>query len=119
MPDGSLSLREGVAVLKKHYGPPAPLPTADPFELILCGKTWPTLHPLGAGMRPSSCSRSTIGTRPAAILAAKPKTLEHVTSLGILKSTLCRRRLPHCEVCPLGAGAPMRAAGSGACAEAG
>ena len=35
MPDGSLSLHDGVAVLKKHYGSPAPLPTADPFELIL------------------------------------------------------------------------------------
>ncbi len=32
----SLTLREAVKVLHKHHGPPAPLPTADPFELILC-----------------------------------------------------------------------------------
>lgn len=35
MTERSLTLREAVKVLRKHYGPPARLPTAEPFELIL------------------------------------------------------------------------------------
>jgi len=90
MPDGSLSLHDGVAELKKHYGSPAPLPTADPFELIL----WENVAYLASPRRRHEAFeqlRSMIGTRPAAILAAKPKTLEQVTSHGILKSTFAAK----------------------------
>ena len=64
MPDGSLSLHDGVAVLKKHYGSPAPLPTADPFELIL----WENAPYLASPRRRHEAFeqlRSTIGIKNA------------------------------------------------------
>ena len=86
MSDASLSLREAVKVLRKHYGPPAPLPTADPFELVL----WENVAYLASPARRREAFeqlRSTVGTSPTAILAAEPKALEQVTARGILKST--------------------------------
>ena len=35
MSDESLTIGETVTLLREHYGPPSPMPTADAFELIL------------------------------------------------------------------------------------
>ena len=51
--DKPLTLREGVKMLKKHYGPPALPATTEPFELIL----WENVAYLArrlAGVRPLS-----------------------------------------------------------------
>ncbi len=69
-----------------HYGPPAPLPTADPFELIL----WENVAYLAPPTRRREAFqelKSTVGTSPTAILTAKQQTLEGVTARGILKTT--------------------------------
>ena len=90
MSDASLGLREAVKVLRKHYGPPVPLPTADPFELVL----WENVAYLTSPARRREAFeqlKSTVGTSPTAILAARPKTLEQVTSHGILKSTFAAK----------------------------
>jgi hypothetical protein len=63
-----------------HYGPPAGLPTADPFELIL----WQNVAHLAAPARRREAFeqlRRTVGT-PAAILKAGPQALEQVTAKG-------------------------------------
>lgn len=89
-PEASLSLREAVKVLKKHYGPPAPLPTADPFELVL----WENVAYLAAPARRREAFaelRSTIGTSPKRILSTKSKALERVTAHGILKGTFAAK----------------------------
>ena len=86
MPKRSLTLREAVEVLKDHYGPPTPLPTVDPFELIL----WENvayLAPPARRRQAFELLRRTVGTAPAVILTAKHATLERVTAQGILKST--------------------------------
>jgi endonuclease III len=90
MSDAQLSLREAVEVLKEHYGPPAPLPTADPFELVL----WENVAYLASPARRREAFeqlKRTVGTSPTAILAARPKTLEQVTSHGILKGTFAAK----------------------------
>jgi endonuclease III len=82
----SLTPREAIRVLSMHYGPPAPLPTADPFELIL----WENVAYLAPPTRRREAFqelKSTVGTSPTAILTAKQQTLEGVTARGILKTT--------------------------------
>jgi endonuclease III len=82
----SLTLRESVEVLRRHYGPPAGLPTADPFELVL----WQNVAYLATPARRREAFeqlRRTVGTTPAAILRADPQALERVTARGILKRT--------------------------------
>lgn len=89
-PKASLGLREAVEVLKKHYGPPAPLPTADAFELVL----WENVAYLAAPARRREAFaelRNTVGTSPKRILSAKPKALERVTAHGILKGTFAAK----------------------------
>ncbi len=113
MSEASLSLREALKVLKKHYGPPAPLPTADPFELVL----WENVAYLAPPARRREAFeqlKSTVGTSPTAILAARAKTLEQVTSRGILKSTFAVK-LRECaqiavETCGGDLGAALRKA---------
>jgi len=106
MPDGSLSLHDGVAVLKKHYGSPAPLPTADPFELIL----WENVAYLASPRRrhevvqeQGSYSRTYAASRQAAKdLSADPSVIQEAhLLLQQHGQTLCKRRLPHCGACPL------------------
>jgi len=82
--EGSIGIREAVTILAKHHGPPPPLPTADPFELIL----WENVAYLASPARRLQAFeqlRRTIGTAPAAILGARRSVLEKVTSHGILK----------------------------------
>ena len=85
-----LTLRGAVKVLRKHYGPPEPLPTAHPFELIL----WDNVAYLAAPPRRREAFellKSTVGTTPQAILAATRAALEKVTSKGILKSSFATK----------------------------
>lgn len=85
MADG-LTLRVAVRALRSHYGQPEPLPTADPFELVL----WDNVAYLASPAKRREAFallRSTIGTTPKAILSATRAALEQVTSKGILKSS--------------------------------
>lgn len=87
-----MSLRAAVTALRKHYGPPTPPPTADPFELIL----WENVAYLAPDPRRREALaqlKDTIGTSPAAILAAKRASLEKVGSHGILKGTSAQKLL--------------------------
>jgi endonuclease III len=84
------ALREAVKVLKKHYGAPAPLPSTDPFELVL----WENVCYLAPPARRREAFeqlKRTVGTSPTAILTAKQQALEGVTSRGILKSTFAAK----------------------------
>jgi len=85
-----LTLGEAVKLLKQHYGPPKPLPTADPFELIL----WENVAYLASPNRRREAFehlKRTVGTDPEAILATEQSTLESVTARGILKSTFAAK----------------------------
>ena len=85
-----MTLREAVATLKRHYGPPAPLPTRDPFELVL----WDNVAYLASPPRrrePFELLKASVGTRPHAILAAPRAALETVAAKGILKSTFAQK----------------------------
>jgi endonuclease III len=71
--------------LKKHYGAPEPLPTKDPFELIL----WENVAYLAPPARRRAAFellRRQVGLRPGDILAASQAVLERVTAHGILKA---------------------------------
>ncbi|MGH8137086.1 MAG: hypothetical protein ACREVV_02660 [Steroidobacteraceae bacterium] len=66
------------------------MPTADPFELIL----WENvayLAPLARRREAFELLRRTVGTAPAAILAARQPALEEVTARGILKGTFAAK----------------------------
>ena len=85
-----LSLRKAIRMLKKHYGPPALLPTTDPFELVL----WENVAYLARPSRRREAFeelKSLVGTSPDAILSASKGALESVTSRGVLKSTFAAR----------------------------
>jgi len=73
-----------IELLRAHYGPPATLPTEEPFELIL----WENIAYLASPSRRLSAFeklRTTIGTRPDQILSARNDQLENVTAFGILR----------------------------------
>jgi len=92
----SITLRETVDALRRHYGSPERLPTADPFELILLENVAYLASP--ARRREAfELLRSTIGTDPIAILAADSQALEQVTARGILKSTFAAK-LRECAI---------------------
>jgi endonuclease III len=78
-----IGLREAVVILREHYGRPTPLPTADPFELVLLENVAYLALP---ARRHEAFAQleSAIGTKPAAILAADPEALLQVTAHGIL-----------------------------------
>jgi endonuclease III len=71
--------------LKKHYGAPEPLPTKDPFELILWGNV-AYLAPPARRRAAFELLRRQVGLRPGDILAASQAALERVTAHGILKA---------------------------------
>lgn len=88
--EASSLLSEAVTALRRHYGPPAPPPMTDPFELVL----WENVAYLAPPARRREAFellRSTIGTNPTAILAATRRALERVTAHGILKSTFATK----------------------------
>lgn len=85
-----LTLPEAVEVLREHYGPPLPLPTSDPFELVL----WENVAYLAPPARRREAFellQRTVGTAPEAILSAGREALERVTAKGILKSTFAAK----------------------------
>jgi endonuclease-3 len=85
MRDGSLKLEAVLQGLKEHHGPPEPLPTSDPFELIL----WENVAYLASPARRRDAFamlRREVGLTPADILAASPAALQRVTAHGILKA---------------------------------
>ncbi len=72
-------------VLRAHYAALPPLPTTDPFELIL----WENVAYLAPPARRAAAFqllKREVGTSPAEILAASDAALERVTAHGILKS---------------------------------
>lgn len=90
------TLREAVKILRQHYGSPAPLPTTDPFELIL----WENVAYLASPARRGEAFdllKRTIGTDPIAILAADQQALENITARGILKGTFASK-LRECAI---------------------
>ena len=77
------ALGEAVEVLARHYGPPKPLPIADPFELVL----WENVAYLASPAKRREAFgelKRAIGTTPAAIRAATPQALMKITAKGIL-----------------------------------
>lgn len=85
-----MTLREAVAILKGHYGPPLPPPTRDPFELVL----WENVAYLASPERRLEAFellRSSVGTSARSILASPPKALERITAHGILKDTFAAK----------------------------
>lgn len=90
MAEASLRLRDAVRALKKLYGPPLPLPTADPFELVLLENVAYLATP--ARRREAFAQlQATIGTAPKKILAASPQVLEAVAAHGILEATFAAK----------------------------
>ena len=84
MPVRPLKLAAVLQALKKHYGAPEPLPTKDPFELIL----WENVAYLAPPVRRRAAFallRREVGLSPGEILAASRAALERVTAHGILK----------------------------------
>src|SRR5262249_8969974 len=84
------TLRQAVDLLREHYGRPSPLPTEDPFELIL----WENVAYLASPARRLAAFellRESIGTSPGAILSAKREELERVASQGILADTFATK----------------------------
>jgi len=84
MPARPLKLAAVLQALKKYYGAPEPLPTTDPFELIL----WENVAYLAPPARRRAAFellRRQVGLRPGDILAASQAALERVTAHGILK----------------------------------
>jgi endonuclease III len=84
-PARPLKLAAVLQALKKHYGAPEPLPTKDPFELIL----WENVAYLAPPARRRAAFellRREVGLRPGDILAASQAVLECVTAHGILKA---------------------------------
>jgi endonuclease III len=88
------TLSNAIALLRTHYGAPEPLPTAQPFELVL----WENVAYLAPRARRHTAFtqlKNTIGTSPGAILAAKKSALDRVTAHGILKGD-CAAKLREC-----------------------
>lgn len=90
MPRRALTLRRAVTVLRKHHGAPEPLPTTDPFELVLLENV-AYLAPPARRREAFELLRSTVGTSPRAILSARRQALETVTARGILKATFAAK----------------------------
>jgi hypothetical protein len=85
MRDRSLDLRGVLQALTEHYGPLEPLPTNDPFELIL----WENVAYLAPPVRRRGAFamlRREVGLSPGDILAASQAALQRVTAHGILKA---------------------------------
>jgi endonuclease-3 len=69
--------------LQQYYGPPAPLPSNDPLELII----WENIAYLASDKRRAEAFatlKQTIGTRPEQILAAQHSALAAIGKAGIL-----------------------------------
>ena len=90
MSDESLTIGETVTLLREHYGPPSPMPTADAFELIL----WENVAYLATPARRREAFdelKRTVGTDPESLIAADQSALERVAARGILKNTFAEK----------------------------
>ena len=85
VPATTVPLTEVIAALRKFYGRPQPLPTKDPFELVLLENV-AYLAPAARRREAFALLRQTVGTDPQSILAATRAALERVTAHGILQS---------------------------------
>jgi endonuclease-3 len=83
-------LRAVVAALARHQGPVAAPPTANAFELVLLENVAYLASP-ERRLAAFEQLRETVGTTPAAILAARPAALERVTAKGILAATFAKK----------------------------
>ena len=86
------NLEKIVERLARHYGPPAPPITNDPFELIL----FETVAYLATDERREEAFkllRQSVGTRPQEILTAPKQELVRVTTLGGIAADLRATRL--------------------------
>lgn len=89
-------LRAAVRRLRKLYGPPAPPPSKDPFELVL----WENVAYLAPPARRREAFgllKRTIGTKPEQVLHARPMLVKRVTAHGILKDQFASK-LAKCAV---------------------
>ncbi len=80
----SFTLGDAIEALRDRYGTPQRPPATDPFELIL----WENVAYLAPPARRRDAFlhlKRTIGTTPAAVLAADRASLEAVAARGILK----------------------------------
>ena len=77
-------LPDAIAALRRNHGRPQPLPTTDPFELVLLENV---AYLASAARRREAFDllRRTIGTTPEAIIGAPRAALERVAAHGILK----------------------------------
>src|ERR1700686_4792077 len=77
---------------QQHYGPPAPLPSTDPLELVI----WENIAYLASDKRRAEAFatlKQTIGTRPEQILAAKHSALAGIGKAGILPDVSAEKLL--------------------------
>ena len=82
---GSSTLAGAVARLREFYGAPEKPPTSDPFELVLLENVAYLTSP--ARRREAFEElRLSVGTSPAALLAASRTALEKITARGILRA---------------------------------
>jgi endonuclease III len=78
--------------LQQHYGPPAPLPSTEPLELII----WENIAYLASDKRRAEAFatiKRSIGTRPDQILAAKRSALAAIGKVGILPDVSAEKLL--------------------------
>jgi endonuclease III len=90
MPARPPALAAVLRALKKHYGVPEPLPTKDPFELIL----WENvayLAPPARRLAAFAMLRREVGLSPGKIFQASRPALERVTAHGILKARFANK----------------------------
>jgi endonuclease III len=83
MKPATVTFSKLVDILQQHYGPPAPLPSTDPLELII----WENIAYLASDERRAEAFatlKRSIGTRPEQILAAQHSALAAIGKAGIL-----------------------------------
>jgi len=88
----TITFSELVDVLEQHYGPPAPLPSTDPMELII----WENIAYLASDQRRAEAFatlKRSIGTRPEQILAAPHSALAAIGKAGILPDVSAEKLL--------------------------
>ena len=85
-----IPLAATISALRNHYGRPPPLPTTDPFALILF-ENIAYLAPAERRRVAFDLLKATVGTTPEAILAAPRAALERVTAHGILKARFANK----------------------------
>jgi endonuclease III len=78
--------------LQQHYGSPAPLPSADPLELVI-GENIAYLASDKRRAEAFATLKQTIGTHPEQILAAEHSALAAIGKAGILQDVSAEKLL--------------------------